>query len=265
MKVLTVPFTSRESLRGQNSQPDPNPTNTPSDNGATEKEHEGTILNTWFSLIALIGVLLSGFATAAILSDANHLRATNVGRTYNSDFIEFWQIVVVLSGILFILGVISSKRICIIGNGILCPLIFICGLARTSNHFFILRTLIGILLAVILGTFLRFVDFSAHSPGLIRYDILFGSATALIIGPLCAGSFGIRLRETFSWQWSFFIIAAISGVLFALTITGIVPPLDVESQELRGPLLMFQSGLIYYWIYVASFTAFLGQIFYKVA
>lgn len=263
MAAAAAPVTLHEPSPVQSYQPGSNTVNAPAEGGLADNENENITLKTISVITAVFGVLFCGFTAAAILSDANHLRATNISPAYNSEFFKFWKTVIVFHGVLLILGIVGSRRMWLIGSGTLCPLIFTCGFARTGNHFFILKTLVGLLLAVLLSTSLRFLAWSTRTSKLIKTNLIVGPAATLIIGPLFARFLGVGLSALLPWQSNFSIIATTEGVLFILSI--IVLPPDAKSQEPPGPSLSFRPNLTNFWIYAANFLVFIGQLFYTFA
>lgn len=237
--------------------------NRPTKRGLINKTNQKTTLKTMTVVTAVVGVLLCGFTAAAVLSDANYLHATGVSPEYDIEFIKYWKVVVVVHAILLMLGVIGSRRVWLIGSGTLCPLIFICGFARTSKDLIILKTLIGLLLAVLLATSLRFLAWAIRTSGPIKHEVIIGPAATLLVVPLFARFLGIGLSMVFPWQSIFSIIAATEGALSFLSI--IVLPPDAKSQDLTGSSSLFRPGLTNFGIYVANLLVFLGQIFYIIA
>lgn len=265
MASAAAPAPLSRPLRAQNSHPGLTPANTSPAQELVENQGITGILKALPIITAVISTLLNGVAAAAILSEENGILATDINPTHDRDvvtFLDFSEIVLLVSGLSFFLAVDDSRRTWLIGSGILCPLIFACRFARTGNHFFILRTLIGLLVAVMLPMSWRFIVPYTRSPGL-KMPVLLSSATALTIGPLSAWNFGIGLSEVYSWQLSFSIISTSNAVLFLLSI--IVLPSDLERQEPADPLLIFRFGLRACWLFIAGLATYLGRLSYKLA
>jgi hypothetical protein len=252
--------TSPQPFPGQRSQTCSSSASTPAKNGFSDDKNEETTLRAMAMFTAVLGVLFCGFTAAAVLSDENYLRATEISPPYNVDFFKFWKAVIVVDGVLLILGVVGSRRMWLVGSGTLCPLVFTCGFA-SSNHFFILKTLIGLLLAVLLATSLRFLSWSIRTPRLVKNGVIIGPAAALVIVPLFARFFGAGLSVVFPWQSAFSIIAGTEGVLFFFSIFDLPP--DAKSQAVLSSSSLFQPSLTNFWIYMANFIFFLGQLFYS--
>lgn len=152
-----------------------------------------------FAFTAVIGTLLTGFTVAAILSNTNRLLQTDINPTYNSRFGDFWQCVQFLFPILIALGVYGSRHIWLVGSGTLCLLTFACGFAHTGTHLFVLRTLIGVLLVIMLSTAQHLASLYCVI-GRMNKDIHIYSGLVLYIGFFNAYPFAIGLSLEISWR-----------------------------------------------------------------
>lgn len=153
----------------QSSEPGLTPVNRPSNEVLFENQDSTSIFKALLTITVVISTLLSGVAAAAILSKVSGFLATDINPTHKRD--DFLEIVLLVSGLSSFLLVGKSRRMWLVGSGTLCPLILACGFARNDNHFFILHTLMGLLLAVILPISWRFIESSVLSPGLMRDNI----------------------------------------------------------------------------------------------
>lgn len=194
-----------------------------------------SMLKICFAFTAVIGTLLSGFTVAAILSDTNRLLQTDINPAYNSGFGDFWQCVQFLFPIFIALGVYGSRHIWLFGSSILCLLTFACVFAHTGTHLFVLRTLIGVLLAIMLAA-AQLLATSYCEFKMMNRSIPLYSALVLYIGSFCAYPFAIGLSLELSWRESLFIMSIVDAVLFALSFM-FLPP-DWEWHLLLAPSRM---------------------------
>lgn len=212
-----------------------------------------------FAFTAVIGTLLSGFTVAAILSDTNRLLQTDINPAYNSGFGDFWQCMQFLFSILIALGVYSSRHIWLAGSSILCLLTFACGLAHTGTHLFVLRTLIGVLLAIMMAT-AQLLASSYYGIERMNKDILLYSGLIVYIGSFCAYPFAIGLSLELTWRGSLFIMSIIDVVLFALSFMFL--PTDWEWHLLLGPFRLVRKGPLEDWTTAPLVICCLGQLCY---
>lgn len=260
MAAATAPSATLEPPQARRSQPAPYPVNPPC-NDAENKDNT-IILKVFCSLTALYGPIFNGFAAAGILSEANKILATNINPAYNSDYVDFWWCMYFLFGISAVSG-IGSKPTWLIGNVILCSLTFASCFARTGDHLVILRTLIGLLLAVMLATAERLV-LSSFLLGLMSKKLfVIHTGLSLSVGPLLAYAFGIVLCAKLSWQGAFFIIAAIDAVLLMLSISYL--PTEQEWRQRLLLLTILEHMFVGSWREVVTVVYCFGQLAYTIA
>lgn len=267
MASAAAPVPLPRPRRTQNSHPGLTPANTtPPEAGLVENQGIKGILKALPTITVVISTLLNGVAAAAILSEENGTLATDINSSHNRDvktFIDFTENVIHLSGLSSFLAISDHKRMWLIGSGILCPLTFSCALARTSNHFFILRIVMEFLLGLMLTISERLMESSIPFHGRVKKNVLHWSPVILIVGAFYTWKSGIGFSDVYSWQLSFSIIATIDGVLFLMSI--IVLPSDLKYQESPVHVLMFRHGLTFYWFVVTVFATYLGRLSHKLA